>query len=485
MEIASVNVTIDFQRNTAAVTVSLKNFGFSAPINPRNLTVILVSAEHTVSWVDTPTRTVDWRQWQPTAPSDTNRVSLLHTFTAVGKADSLKPGGAYSVGISLRDPVEVGCWGWNAVAFANAGVSRLVQARTSARDASTPCYNGTQLVGQIKLASHPRGSDSRVSTKQTVDTISLAAKRDLHNATLLDLPARYMWGWGPGLSGFCGSVTIQTAGLYYGNWLTENAIRGTSGGYNGRHQLYIAFPKDLDIPSTSMLSACVALKLNCSMWDYDTAANPQHTAFLRWAVAGIQLGYPVGLGLYWGVEDDPDFDHIVPMVGFDSHPGGEPAAVYFNDLHTNATLRVEVNTFVRSRKQCHDAHRFGPSSFCLPKKVDYGMRVLGNADPTGELLPVRLHVNRVDEPDYSREDKHHQKPVWMRAQVAVHGLESGRRYVLLRYEEMEAVPVKEFLKAPAVQRHEFTAASTEYARNVTFISNSTTFFRCVQAPGKD
>ena len=309
-------------------------------------------------------------------------------------------------------------------------------------------------------------------------TMSLETNRQL------ELPARYMWGWGPGdlSGGFCGSVTIQTAGLYYGNWLTEYAVRGTSGGYDFQHQLLIAYSKDLDIPSTSMMSACDALKLNCSMWDYHTASNPQHSAFIRWAVKGIQLGYPIALGLYWGIKNDPNYDHIVPMVGFDSHSGGEPVAIYYNDLHTNKTLREELSTFVRSRNQCRKSQPFGQGSFCLPKQVNYGMRMLGNADPKGELLPVRLRVNRVDEPDYSLKGRRRQVPVLIRAQLTVHDLEAGQQYVLLRYEEAAKVPVKDFLNAPSTERHVFTATKFEYTREVTFMSDSTTFFRCVRMP---
>ena len=306
--------------------------------------------------------------------------------------------------------------------------------------------------------------------------------RDRQTTRVLELPARYMWGWGPGLSGFCGSVTIQTAALYYGNWLTEYAVRGTSGGYDAQHELLIAFPTDLSIPSTSMLSACDALKLNCNIWDYHTASNPQHSAFIRWADAGIRQGHPVALGLYWGVENDPDYDHIVPMVGFDYDAGGEPAAIYYNDLHTNKTLREELSTFVRSRDKCRNSQPFGLGSFCLPKKVNYGMQVLGNADPVGELLPVRLHVNRVDEPDYSLKGRRRQVPVLMRARLVVQNLTPGQRYALLRYEEAAKVPVKDFLNAPATDRHVFTATSSEYAREVTFMSDSTTFFRCVRMP---
>ena len=56
-------------------------------------------------------------------------------------------------------------------------------------------------------------------------------------AGTLDLPPRHMWGWSPPggrapatASGYCGSMSLQTVGLYYGNWLSQDAVRGMSGG---------------------------------------------------------------------------------------------------------------------------------------------------------------------------------------------------------------------------------------------------------------
>ena len=66
-----------------------------------------------------------------------------------------------------------------------------------------------------------------------------------------------------------------------------------------------------------MLSACAALRLNCTLFDYRHAHRPQHARFLQWAAEAITRGDPVALGLYWGVEQDSDYDHIVPMVGFE------------------------------------------------------------------------------------------------------------------------------------------------------------------------
>jgi hypothetical protein len=277
---------------------------------------------------------------------------------------------------------------------------------------------------------------------------------------LLDLPPRYMWGWEPKVSGYCGSASVQTAAIYHGNWLTEDAIRGTSGGRDGKHELLIAYPKDTDVPGTAISSACIALKLNCTMWNYNREHNPQHTAFLNEFVKGhVDAGHPVIMGLYWGVESDSDFDHIVPLVGYESASRVENVtAVYFNDLHGNASIRAEVADFVSTRAACNAKARFGPGSFCLPRKVDYGIAVSGNADAEGALLPVRLAMDAWSEPDYSREDAQQEPPVLLSATVTVAQLERGVRYALLRFDGAAAVPDRRFLAAPSPRRRSLRPA---------------------------
>ena len=60
-------------------------------------------------------------------------------------------------------------------------------------------------------------------------------------------------------------------------------------------------------------------------------------------------GAPVVAGLFWGVETTSDYDHIVPLVGYEAGAKGV-TAIYFNDLHTNVSLRAEVSSFVTTRK---------------------------------------------------------------------------------------------------------------------------------------
>ena len=297
--------------------------------------------------------------------------------------------------------------------------------------------------------------------------------------TMLDQPPRYMWGWGPGLSGYCGSASLQTAAIYHGNWLTEDAIRGTSGSHDGRHELLIVYPKDEGVPGTALSSACKALKLRCTMWSYDQEPAPQHGGFLSWTRAHLDAGLPVIAGLYWGVEDDSDYDHIVPVVGYEADGPTSVAAVYFNDLYTNVSIRAAVSDFVSTREQCNSPERFGPDSFCLPRDYDYGLVVSGNEDVRGVLRPVRLAMDSWTEPDYSREDGHHESPVPLHASATASNLTVGSRYGLLRFDSADAVPAEDFLQARYASKLEFVASGDTWTTRVTFMSNTTQYYRCV------
>ena len=37
---------------------------------------------------------------------------------------------------------------------------------------------------------------------------------------ILDVPARYMWGWADGKRGYCGETSFQSHGILYGNWIS-------------------------------------------------------------------------------------------------------------------------------------------------------------------------------------------------------------------------------------------------------------------------
>merc|ERR1719480_149348 len=126
----------------------------------------------------------------------------------------------------------------------------------------------------------------------------------------------------------------------------------------------------------------------------------------------------------------------------------------------------------------------GPTFFnyCVPRDVDYGIRVHGNVDLDKELLPARLRMDSWSEPDYSEEDAHHERPVELTGTLTVSSLQPGARYALLRYEDPASVPHRRFLESNYSSRIDFDGLAGRAEFAVSFMSNSTVFFRCVLLP---
>jgi len=271
-------------------------------------------------------------------------------------------------------------------------------------------------------------------------------------------------------------MSIQTAGLYYGNWLSQDAVRGSTGGHDAAHSILLG-----NVSCCSAAKAARHFGLRVSEWKDQEAPQPQSSAFVDWMKAGVDAEEPVIFGVYMTALKDLDYDHIVPLVGYDED------ALYFNDLYFNSTLRAPLNTFVHSRSECAGVGKHvGASSYCLPDAIDYGIRVMGNVDPHGELLPVRLAMSANSEPDYSVEDKRHMAPAMLHGNITMSGLSPGAMYALLQYSDIAALPrdgqfLEKFL-ADGKQPIYFSApANGIYQTEVEFFSNSTQFFRCVQA----
>jgi hypothetical protein len=290
---------------------------------------------------------------------------------------------------------------------------------------------------------------------------------------LLDVPPRLMWGWGPHLSGYCGSMTIQTLGIYYGNYFSQDAVRRATGSTAGSHQIMLG-----NGGCCAAVDVMRSFRLNVSQWPHLTSTRPQHAAFVEWMRNASSAGDPVAFGVFMKTESSPDFDHIVPLVGFDGD-----GKLTFNDLHANTSLHEAPSTFVSARKQCAAdlpwAARF---EYCLPSEVNFGVRALGNYDETQqELLPARLIMDSWTEPDYSHEDGKHEVPIRLQASLVVWSLVRGERYALLTYNDKADVPMRDFLKqGKPITRTDFVADSTAHRRRVDFLSNSTTFYRAVR-----
>ena len=172
-------------------------------------------------------------------------------------------------------------------------------------------------------------------------------------------------------------MSLQSAGLYYGNYISQEHARLAGGSMT---QLLIG---------DNMEGACTALALTITTWDFVGQPRPQSSGFLTWLRQHIGSGRPVIVGVYTSqVGSDPDYDHIVPVSGVSG------SRVRLNDLWSPGAVNVSVPAGVRSRGQCSGGSTTQPYTYCLPSQVSYGIAVTGVADPQQELYRVTLSVGR-------------------------------------------------------------------------------------------
>ena len=191
--------------------------------------------------------------------------------------------------------------------------------------------------------------------------------------------------------------------------------------------------------------------------------------------------------------NDPDFDHIVPAVGASS--AGD--LTFFN-LYELEAMVLPLGKLNATRKRCQ---RDLVEGGCIPSRVDYGTAVAGIADAGRATLPVRLAVNRPDEPNYSPvnladPDEYRtapEKPAAMKGTVTVSGLTPGRKYRLMRFSSPAKVPTKgaaaAWLASSYDSHVDFVApaggdsgSKWVYADPRPFQSTATIFYRCVEKP---
>ena len=87
--------------------MSLINWGFAAPINPRPVRLVLIrlhggnGAEPTIVWRSNES-VADVQQWQPYEPGDPTFTPLEHTFTATVSAPTM-----YEAGLVCGSPCQL------------------------------------------------------------------------------------------------------------------------------------------------------------------------------------------------------------------------------------------------------------------------------------------------------------------------------------------------------------------------------------------
>lgn len=297
---------------------------------------------------------------------------------------------------------------------------------------------------------------------------------------VLDIPPRYMWGWGPGLQGYCGETSFQSAGIFFGNWVSSEEVRYASGG----EELLIAVNDELTAQT---------LKYDYERWMWDAHNPPQAGEFLSDFVRShIEKGHPVIFGAFEKLpKGDKDYDHIMIITGIQNETTQKPkgmgdadvAGFYFNDLYLNKTRFLSAANDVQTRQGCKTNETpEQPYEYCLPANYDYAIAIKGVLDDERVLTRMQLIMPAWTEPDWGKEDGLHQLPVKFTVSARFFGLNVGSTYNVYRYDDPRSVPSSKFHTSSFDKKFSFVATNeTQVLANFdSFMSDGTIFYRTVR-----
>ncbi len=312
---------------------------------------------------------------------------------------------------------------------------------------------------------------------------------EVHN----DIPPRLQWNEN---AGYCGEVCFISAGLYYGQYLSQFDARAAIGPNTKQNQTEILLGDNDQATAAHM-------HLQAQEWNpTGQARTPQQ--LLAWVKREVLRRRPVALGVYnnefifndahW--PGDPTYDHIVCVVGVSSRHPLNTGRAYLDDtilFSDNGLLGSSSNhpyffryafaTFPADRTQANLPT--GPV-YSLPNKVpNYGIAFAGVIDPQHETLPVRLNTNiNYESPQIGHQSNVRPPGTPLVLTITVSGLKPGVSYNLYRYDNLASVPDADF-NAHAAQAAQTwpikISSSTTYTFKLTINSNDIAVFRAVRA----
>lgn len=307
------------------------------------------------------------------------------------------------------------------------------------------------------------------------------------------VPSRLQW---MANSGYCGETSLISAGLYYGQYLSQydaRAIATKDGTQTGGSLLLGLNDK----------KAAHKMHLSVEEWDTDSEQNTEQ--FLIWLKQKVAAGNPVAIGVYanqylfYGTTDpsagDPDYDHIVSVTTLASnHPITDPTyygddQVGFSDngFWDNETTPVYYFSYTLDSFQADRKAANAPSGSVYSVSSDgsnYGIAITGVKDDNGDTLPTRVYVNQnYENPSIQDKTNNRPTPMPLVLTVTVSNLEPGTTYNLYYYNDLDSVPDSSFnaSASKAFKAWPFKATDSTYTQTVSIQSKDTAVFRCVKA----
>jgi hypothetical protein len=317
-------------------------------------------------------------------------------------------------------------------------------------------------------------------------------------------------------SGYCGETSFICAGLAFGQYCSQWTARALAS--PGKPQYEPS--SQLLLGTGNEVVAAQGMRLRAS--SFDGSATDNGHELIVWAKSRVVAGQVPVIGVFnngialqeWTGRDDgdPEYDHIVPVVGWASDsPLDEFATSYFahdvitlsdNGLYgpTGSPARYpflyfyEAAAFPGTRQQANNPDGV-PIYMLKSSGVNYGVAIEGIIDEDGTCIPVRLTCDQNYEPDPPEMPKDKvpvqspplsppladqpPAPIDIVLTATVDFPEPGVEYNVYMYDDFDNVPVQGFngQASNASQVWKLSAGSDPIVVNAR--SSDTVVFRAV------
>jgi hypothetical protein len=334
-------------------------------------------------------------------------------------------------------------------------------------------------------------------------------------SVVIDIPPRVQW---ENNYGYCGETALISAGLFYGQSLSQYTVRSLASG--GMAQGNIASQL---LIGTTQNAATAAQKLGLNYLEKETTDNG---VFYAWVKNQVALGHPVFIGISVPpMKPENEYDHIVPVVGVGSmhsnpktdgcydddvfmisdngvNVSGGPTANATNSYTTDSTYMPFYYNFPVGAGNCSNTIPANPQPVAIyslvvdPSIIKYGIAITGIADTTLEALPVRVNTNLAYESLADITDATTNigvnppppTPLSTTLTITVSNLVAGQAYNLYKYTDSSKVPTGNFNAASAAAGilpwKVFAPTSTTWSTTFTMASNTPALFRAVKVSTK-
>jgi hypothetical protein len=268
-----------------------------------------------------------------------------------------------------------------------------------------------------------------------------------------NIPPRLQWNAN---QGYCGEVALISAGLYYGQYMSQYTARA------------IALKNKPQTSGQLLLGVnakYAASKMHLKSIQWKTAKEKNTNEFLAWVKHNVAKGYPVIIGIYtneylfYGKQNpdagDPLYDHIVPVFGFSSkfplnskYHGKD--IIYFSDngLWSNPKnppflFHYTCNNFQANRQQANAKN--GSIYSLADGGINYGIAITGVIDFNNDTLPVRVQTNvNYQKPSIKNHSNHEPSAMPLVLKITVSNLKPCVLYNLYKYNNIGSVPNSRF-----------------------------------------